>query len=305
MVSPIEFSGNLLESRCACRSRPRARRPGGGLSQPIFQANGARYSLLSVHNSVFGIFWAFANAKGLDTPSACRKMIQVIAKHRESRPHEPAPEPRPDRRRPRRGPRLRPGPGARRGDRDRDRSPEHVHRHLHRGHRGEGAGAAGEAPAAHRRLRRRDLRHPLGGLLLGRADHEPDARGEAELRRHGRLPAHRERREVPGDREPAHALRRGHGLQPEGLGQRHRRARGQRPLRDHRPEGEGGLDARGFGRLGDAAQGHAGQRHSLLGLHPQEPVPRRGRRQHRCGQDRRPLRLLPLVGDHGVSRHGP
>ena len=147
----------------------------------------------------------------------------------------------------------------RRDDRHLDRAPKHVHRHLHRRHRGQGAQADREAPAARRQVCRRHLQHHLERLCVGRADHQPDARRPAQLRRDGRLSADRERLQVPGDQEPAHGLRRGHRLQPQRRRQRDRRSGQLELLQARGPERQVDLDAGRQRRLGHADQGAAGQ----------------------------------------------
>ena len=113
-----------------------------------------------------------------------------------------------------------------------------------------------------RQVQGRPVRDHLGRLLLRRSDHQPDAGQQAQFRRDGRLSADRQRCQVSGHQQPAQPLRLGHGLQPEGFGQRHRGASVVEHLFDRRSQGQVGLDAGRFGRLGHAAQGDAGRQDS-------------------------------------------
>ena len=139
-------------------------------------------------------------------------------------------------------------------------------------------------------------------LRVGRTDHQPDAGEQAELRRDGRLPADRERREVPGDREPARRCYVSGTGYNKGLGQRRsscrslptstlsRTCNGQVRSRRRSAAPPGACCSRRFRTEPSADRRRA-----------QEPEPARGRRQHRRGQDRRARRLLPVVGDHASS----
>ena len=76
-----------------------------------------------------------------------------------------------------------------------------------------------------------------------------------------------------------------------------------RRLQPRGPEREVGLDAGRQRRLGHAAQGPAGPAHAGDQHRAEEPGAACRSGQHRRRQDRRPRRLLPVVGDHGVPRH--
>src|SRR5262249_19466453 len=97
----------------------------------------------------------------------------------------------------------------------------------------------------------------------------------------------------------------GTGYNLKGTGKRDRRSGRFQLLQARRPDGEIDLDAGRQRLLWHAGTSLAGQKERAHKHRSQKSDAARRRQQYGDQQGRRPLGLLPMVGDHGIPRRRP